>query len=80
MRNGIDIDALMEKVRKLPKEKFEEVYDFADFLDRRGCDPAVAIPRDDDPAWSAYSIDAAVHGDEIQSVEYTVDDLKERWR
>jgi hypothetical protein len=62
-------DRIMQSVRKLPESKKAEVLDFAEFL----------WARIEDIEWSEMSMLSAFRGMEDDEVEYTEDDLKEKY-
>lgn len=75
---------LIEKIKALPKDKQDEVFDFVEFLASRVAASGAGDKRDGEE-WSeadfaAFSMGQAMRGMEDDPVTYSRDDLRERWR
>lgn len=74
---------LISKLEALPRDKRNEVFDFIDFLSMRCEVPADKPPiraQWTDAEFSELSMRQAMRGMEEESVSYTRDDLRERWK
>ena len=80
MKSDLDMNRLIERIRRLPPDKVREVCDFAGFLEGFGTNRTADECRVEDTEWSLYSLTAANRGDEEEDVAYSIDDLKERWQ
>ena len=69
--------AIAQHVQVLPERTQREVLDFVEFLQSRTKPSAV---REDDAAWSDFSLTSAMRGMEYESIPYAKADLKEFFR
>ncbi len=69
--------AIVQRVMSLPEDAQRQVLDFVEFIETR----ATGQPESqDDAAWSALSLGAAMRGMEDEESPYTLDDLKEKFQ
>ena len=69
--NGVVIEQIQDRVRRLPSHLQMEVLDFIEYLLTKS---AYEEERDD---WSAFSLSAALRGmEEEEEPKYTVEDIK----
>jgi hypothetical protein len=66
--------AIFEHLKSLPDSAQREVLDFIKFLESRREE---LIQREEDAAWSRFSLASALRGMEDEETPYTVADLKE---
>ncbi|MCX5643201.1 MAG: DUF2281 domain-containing protein [Phycisphaerae bacterium] len=66
--------AILEHLKSLPDSARREVLDFIKFLESRREE---LIQREEDAAWSHFSLASAMRGMEDEETPYTVADLKE---
>jgi len=69
--------AIAQYVQSLPEASQREVLDFVEFLRSRKSSDAL---REDDAAWSDFSLTSAMRGMEDESAPYSKADLKESFR
>jgi hypothetical protein len=67
-------EAILQHLQSLPDSARREVLDFVRFLESRR---AELIQRDEDTAWSHFSLASALRGMEDEESPYTLADLKE---
>lgn len=67
-------EAILEHLKSLPDSAQREVLDFVKFLESRREE---LIQREEEAAWSHFSLTAALRGMEDEETPYTVADLKE---
>jgi hypothetical protein len=67
-------EAILQHLQSLPDSARREVLDFVKFLEARR---AELIQRDEDAAWSHFSLASALRGMEDEESPYTLADLKE---
>lgn len=70
----MSVTELMEKLRALPKEKQEEVFDFLDYMVER-----FGGPKDEaagETAFAEFSLGHALRGMEDDAVTYTHRDIR----
>ncbi len=65
--------AIIQHLECLPDSAQREVLDFIEFLESRRKKPPL---REEDVAWSAFSLTSAMRGMEGEEVLYTLADLK----
>ncbi len=67
-------DSIMQSLEPLPEEAKQEVLDFVEFIKARRIRET---PRQEDAAWSAFSLASAMRGMEEEHSPYSLADLKE---
>ncbi len=67
-------EAIVQRLESLPASAQREVLDFVEFLESRQKECAV---REDEVAWSAFSLASAMRGMEGEEAVYTLADVKE---
>lgn len=70
-------EAILQHLKSLPASAQREVLDFVEFLQSRRREQAV---REDEAAWSAFSLASAMRGMEEEETPYTLADIKEAFR
>jgi hypothetical protein len=70
-------EAIVQRLKSLPASAQREVLDFVEFLESRQRADRV---REDEVAWSAFSLASAMRGMEDEETLYTLADLKEAFR
>ena len=70
-------EAILQHLRNLPEQARREVLDFVEFLSSRR---VTSGPRDEDGAWSEFSLASAMRGMEDEGTPYTLTDIKESFR
>ena len=74
-------ETIYEKINLLPDDKQQEVFDFIDFISSR-CNKKQAKTTNEeltDDIFVNFSMHHALRGIEDDPVNYTSEDLKERW-
>ena len=66
--------AIIQRLESLPDSAQREVLDFVEFLGSRRKHP---MSREEDAAWSNFSLASAMRGMEDEKTPYTLADLKE---
>jgi hypothetical protein len=67
-------EAILEHLKSLPDSAQREVLDFVRFLESRRNE---LMQREEDIAWSHFSLASALRGMEDEETPYTLADLKE---
>jgi len=67
-------EAIIQHLRSLPDSAQREVLDFIKFLE---CRRGELVQREEDMAWSRFSLASALRGMEDEETTYTLADLKE---
>jgi hypothetical protein len=70
-------EAILHRLQALPETARLEILDFVEFLEARRYRSAV---REEDSAWSAFSLASAMRGMEDEETPYTLADLRESFR
>ena len=70
-------EAIIRHLGNLPERARQEVLDFVEFLSSRR--PRSAL-KDEDGAWSEFSLASAMRGMEAEDSPYTLTDLKEPFK
>lgn len=68
---------IIQRLQALPESTRQEVLDFVEFLESRRHRSAI---REEDTAWSEFSLASAMHGMEDEDTPYALADLKESFR
>jgi hypothetical protein len=66
--------AIVKQLAALPEEAQREVLDFVEFIKARTAGQGA---REEQTAWTAFSLASAMKGMEDEASPYTLDDLKE---
>ena len=67
-------EAIIQHLRSLPDSARREVLDFVQFLEFRGNE---LTGKEEDVAWSDFSLTSAMRGMEDEGTPYTLADIKE---
>jgi hypothetical protein len=78
--SAVSLAELIEKLKALPVDRQEEIFDFVEFLSSRPTDAARRGEDWVDVNYSEFALAQALRGMEEDSVAYTKDDIKERWQ
>lgn len=70
-------EAIVQHLRSLPESTKQEVLDFVEFLKSRRQERMI---REEEMAWSEFSVASAMRGMEEEETPYTLADLKESFR
>ena len=70
-------ETIVQRLKSLPAYAQREVLDFIEFLESRQREHRV---REDEFAWSAFSLASAMRGMEDEETPYTLADLREAFR
>jgi hypothetical protein len=70
-------EAIVQRLKSLPASALREVLDFVEFLESRRQEHTA---REDEAAWSAFSLASAMRGMEEEETPYTLADVKEAFR
>ena len=70
-------EAIVQRLKSLPASAQREVLDFVEFLESRRQEHTV---REDEVAWSEFSLASAMRGMEDEETPYTLSDVKEAFR
>jgi Protein of unknown function (DUF2281) len=70
-------EAIVQRLKSLPASAQREVLDFVEFLQSRRQEHTA---REDEVAWSAFSLASAMRGMEEEETPYTLADVKEAFR
>jgi hypothetical protein len=72
-------EAIVQRLKSPPVSTQRQVLDFVEFLESRRQEQTV---REDEAAWSAFSLTSAMRGMEMEEEEtpYTLADVKEAFR
>jgi hypothetical protein len=70
-------EAILQRLKLLPASAQQEVLDFVEFLESRRHQHTL---RQDEVAWSAFSLASAMRGMEDEETPYTLADVKEAFR
>jgi len=70
-------EAIIQRLQTLPEAAKQEILDFVEFLEARRYRSVV---REEDVAWSAFSLTSAMRGMEDEDTPYTLADLRESFR
>jgi hypothetical protein len=70
-------EAIVRSLEPLPEVAKQEVLDFVEFIKARR---RQETPREEDAAWSEFSLAAAMRGMEDEESPYSLADLKESFR
>jgi hypothetical protein len=70
-------EAIVQRLKSLPASAQREVLDFVEFLESRRQEHTV---REDEIAWSVFSLASAMRGMEDEETPYSLADVKEAFR
>ncbi len=74
-------EVIYEKINSLPDDKQQEVFDFIEFISSRYKKKQIMPTNEEltDDIFVNFSMHHALRGIEDDTVNYTSEDLKERW-